>query len=110
MRTLSHRVNAKLLFATLLLSACTQMDQYFDGKTVNVDGEEFLVRRLSSGSYQAMPNNPNKRFWGWTVDAAAWGKNYKAIEIATGCKIIPGTVKNDNSHSSIAAVDCTNPT
>lgn len=90
------------LSAILAVSACTRMDQYMEGKVVVVDGAEYLVRQLPTGSYQAMPNSPKMTLH---VDAAVWGKNAKAIEVATGCPIILTTVKNDDWHT-IAAVQC----
>ena len=92
------------LVATVLLAlgACTQMDQYFDGKVVQVDGKDYLVRQLSTGSYQAMPNEPEAK---WHVDAAEWASNIKAIELATGCPVLQGSVQNNRS-GTIAAVQC----
>lgn len=95
-------MNRTALAFLLFACACTRMDQYFDGKVVQVDGREFLVRQLSTGSYQAVPNSPKPT---WHVDAAVWGQNVKAIESVTGCRVDLTTIKNTNSNT-IAAVDC----
>ncbi|MBK4215566.1 hypothetical protein JJJ17_06470 [Paracoccus caeni] len=91
-----------LVAAVLIASACTTMDQYFDGKVVTVDGAEYLVRETRPGTYQAMPNDPKIT---WNLDASVWPKNVRAIEIATGCKVNPAAVKNGDQNT-IATVDC----
>lgn len=91
-----------ILVSALILGACTRMDQYYDGKVVEVDGRDFLVRQLSTGSYQALPNEPEMT---WHVDAAIWSQNVRAIEDATGCKVDPNSVSSRDSQT-IAAVNC----
>lgn len=96
------------LAAVVLLSvfgACTTMEQYYPNasKTL-VDGEEFIVRELSPGTYQAFRNHPDL---GYLVayDARIWGRNVKAIEQVTGCKVMPGSTRN-TADNTVAAVDC----
>lgn len=91
-----------ILVCVLATFACTRMDQYFDGQVVQVNGRDFLVRQLSSGGYQAMPNDPELRL---TKDPSIWPLNVSAIEKATNCKVNPASIKN-NDADTIAAVEC----
>lgn len=91
--------------ACALFSACTTMEDYFpDATKTIVDGEEYMVRPLSPGTYQAFPNTPDL---GRLVayDARIWGNNVKAIQQVTGCTVMLGSTRNEND-STVAAVDC----
>lgn len=89
------------------VAGCTRMEQYYpDGKVVTVDGIEFSVSPMGRGpnTYKAMPNNPrdhNLLF----VDPGTWARNVKAIELATGCPVAPGSIKNGDNYT-FAYVDC----
>ncbi|NTT88226.1 hypothetical protein [Tabrizicola fusiformis] len=89
----------------LLLLACTKMEQYFpNGKTTTIDGEEYLVHEISPGTYQALPNDPDLS-WMVAYDAGIWAKNVRAIEAVTGCKVAPGSTRNQDNNT-VAAVNC----
>ncbi|MBO4168913.1 hypothetical protein [Cereibacter azotoformans] len=93
-----------ILFAGVLAS-CTRMDQYYpDAQKTTISGEEFVVRKLSASTYQALPNDPS-RYSLTSLDASVWGRNMLAIEKATGCKVMPGSIKNSHMNT-IAAVLC----
>lgn len=96
-----------ICFVVLTLFGCTRMEQYYpDGKVVTVDGIEFSVSPMGRGpnTYKAMPNNPrdhNLLF----IDLNTWVRNVKAIELATGCPVAQGSIKNGDNYT-FAVVDC----
>jgi hypothetical protein len=81
------------------------MDQYFpNSETVVVDGEQFIVREISPGTYQSMPNDPDLA-WIIAYDATTWARNARAIEISTGCPVLPASIRNEGNNT-IAAAGC----
>lgn len=94
--------------ALLLLASCTEMNDYYpNGRVVEVDGHEHLVRKLSGreNSYQAMENKPTMGQLITGIDAAIYARNVKAIEAVTNCKVSLASVQN-SGNSTIAATDC----
>jgi hypothetical protein len=67
--------------AVLIAAACSPMDQYVDGQIVRMDGEHYLIRKLSNGSYQAMRDDPKAALH---VEAADRASNVQAVEKSTG--------------------------
>ncbi len=95
-----------LLTIAATLAACTKMEQYYpDASKTVVDGETFVVRLLKPGTYQAIPNEPGKYGLIGHPDATVWARNVRAIEQVSGCKVVPGAVKNDEL-ISVAATSC----
>lgn len=90
------------------LIACTRMDQYYPGaKVATVDGSEHLVRQLNGrqNTYQAMENRPTMGQMMTGIDAAIYGRNVRAIEMTTGCKVDVATISN-SGNQTIAATAC----
>lgn len=84
------------------------MDQYYpNANVVTVDGQEHLVRKLNgrANTYQAMENKPSVGQMMVGIDSAIYGRNVRAIEQATGCKVDMTTISN-SGNQTIAATSC----
>ncbi len=66
--------------AVLIAAACSPMDQYADGQVVRLDGEDYLIRKLSNGAYQAMRDDPAAS----QAHAAKRASQVQAVETSTG--------------------------
>lgn len=71
--------------AVLIVSACSPMDQYVEGQVVHVDGQDYLIRKLSNGAYQAVPSDQKATLHvdaaDRTSDLQAAGKLTRALSI-----------------------------
>jgi hypothetical protein len=95
--------------AIAALASCTTMQQYWpDAKVVVIDGQEHLVRKLPNveDAYQAMENRPTAQsaIIG-VIDPLVYARNVRAIEQATGCPVVPGSIQN-SGNQTIAAAQC----
>ena len=67
--------------AVLIAAACSPMDQYADGQVVRLDGEDYLIRKLSHGAYQAIRDEPTAASQATAARRASQGQ---AVETSTG--------------------------
>ena len=89
----------------ILVGACTPADYFPESEITVIDGEDFVVRPLSSpNSFQAFTNTPSGGEL-WVIRPQRYIQNVKAIEAATGCAVIRESIVN-TGNNTIAAVDC----
>lgn len=72
-------------------------------QVVTVEGVETGVQALtaSPNTFAAAPTD----LTGGLLDPAVWARNGKAIELVTGCTIVPASVANKGLQT-LAQVDC----
>jgi hypothetical protein len=95
---------AASLFA---MAGCSTVNEYYPGsQVVVVDRAEYMARKIktsSDNSWMATPNTPSAA--SLLPDPAIYERNVRAIEKASECHVIAGTVQNA-FHTTHAAVDC----
>lgn len=100
----------RLVLMLALLAGCTEMTDYYpNATTIEIDGREFFVNRqpnLGPGVYLAGPNDTQMDEVllgaGFTLPVA----NVAAIEAVSGCPVLRETIRNQNTGTTFAAVDC----
>lgn len=100
-------IGIAIVSLTIFLSGCDGMEDYYrDTHLVDIDGTEFMVRRLPGRdtSYHAVINQPDSTTV-WTRDPSLSSRNVRAIEKHTGCQVIRETIENREVHT-FAAVQC----
>jgi hypothetical protein len=95
---------AASLFA---MAGCSTVNEYYPGsQVVVVDRAEYMARKIKTShgnSWVATPNMPSTA--SLLPNPAIYERNVRAIEKASECHVIAGTVQNA-FHTTYAAVDC----
>lgn len=100
-----------LSLVALALTGCTTMTDYYpDAQVVQIGGRPFFVApqdHLGAGVYLSGPNDPKMNETVTGMDMTLPVSNVAAIEAATGCQVIPATIRNTpHSSTTHAAVTC----
>ena len=94
-----------VICALLACSAC-ESASYSKAKKVTIDGDEFHVSYANNREnvWIAIPK-PGSPLALRTGDNTIYGRNVRAIEAVSKCRVDPMTIDNDNNYTT-AAVAC----
>lgn len=91
----------------LSFAGCTELSSMDpNAQVVSISGREFAVGRLAGqrNAFYGRPNNVDAATL-WYGDMSIFPQNVKAIEKATGCRVIPESIVNSGIKTD-AAVNC----